>query len=168
MESECIVVEVLPVLGEPARAIEPVDASLDEPALRLEDEAFGAVATFDDVDLAVWQCVGDAVMVDWTGIGAFGERPAQKRELSEQGGQQQHAAVAILNVGGGEGRVQQQAEFVDQNTTLLALDQLAGIEAMRIDRGPPFSALFTLRLSTMQAVGLASRSACARHFTYRA
>jgi hypothetical protein len=33
--------------------------------------------------------------------------------------------------------VQQQTEFVDQNMTLLALDQLAGIEAMRIDRGPP-------------------------------
>ena len=31
-----------------------------------------------------------------------------------------------------------------------------------------FSALFTLWLSTIQAVGLASRSACSRHFTYRA
>jgi len=47
--------------------------------------------------------------------------------------------------------------------TLLALDQLAGIKAMRVDADPPFSALFTLWLSITQAVGLASRSACSRH-----
>ena len=40
--------------------------------------------------------------------------------------------------------MQQQAQCIDQNMPLLALDQLAGIEAMRIDAGPPFSALFTL------------------------
>jgi hypothetical protein len=33
--------------------------------------------------------------------------------------------------------VQQQTECIDQNMPLLALDQLAGIEAMRIDAGPP-------------------------------
>jgi hypothetical protein len=39
---------------------------------------------------------------------------------------------------------------------LLALDLLARIVAMRIDAGPPFLALFTLWLSIMAAVGLAS------------
>jgi hypothetical protein len=34
--------------------------------------------------------------------------------------------------------VQQQTECIDQNMPLLALDQLAGIEAMRIDAGPLF------------------------------
>ena len=38
---------------------------------------------------------------------------------------------------------------------LLALDQFACIEPVRIDARPPFSALFTLWLSMMQAVGLA-------------
>jgi hypothetical protein len=33
--------------------------------------------------------------------------------------------------------VQQQTECIDQNMPLLAFDQLAGIEAMRIDAGPP-------------------------------
>jgi len=37
---------------------------------------------------------------------------------------------------------------------LLALDLFAGIVAVRIDAGPPFSALFTLWLSMMAAVGL--------------
>jgi hypothetical protein len=40
--------------------------------------------------------------------------------------------------------VQQQAERIDENMPLLALDQLAGIEAVGIDASPPFSALFTL------------------------
>src|SRR5262249_37922898 len=48
---------------------------------------------------------------------------------------------------------------------LLALDLFARIIAMRIDAGPPFSALFTLWLSMMAALGLASRSACSRHAT---
>jgi hypothetical protein len=55
-----------------------------------------------------------------------------------------------------------------EQVPLLALDNLAAVKAVRIDAGPPFSALFTLWLSTMQAVGLASRSSCSRHFTYSA
>jgi hypothetical protein len=43
------------------------------------------------------------------------------------------------------------------------LDFLAGVVTRRIDAGPPFSALFTLWLSMMAAVGLASRCACSRH-----
>jgi hypothetical protein len=61
--------------------------------------------------------------------------------------------------------VQQQTQRVDQNVTLLALDFLACIIARRIDARPPFSALFTLWLSMMAAVGLASRSACSRQAT---
>jgi len=52
---------------------------------------------------------------------------------------------------------------IDQNMPLLALDQLARVEAVAVDADPPFSALFTLWLSMMQAVGLASRSAFSRH-----
>jgi len=61
--------------------------------------------------------------------------------------------------------VQQETQRIDENMPLLALDQLAGIEPMRIDACPPFSALLTLWLSMMQALGLASRSACSRHST---
>ena len=111
---------------------------------------------------------GQRSVKDRPALCAVGEQLGEVGKQAEQGGQQQHAPVAVLNVGGGDQRVQQQTEFVDQNMTLLALDQLAGIEAMRIDRGPPFSALFTLWLSTMQAVGLASRSAWSRHLTYSA
>ena len=57
---------------------------------------------------------------------------------------------------------------IDQDVSLLALDLLAGVKGVRIDRAPPFSALFTLWLSITAAVGLASSAICSRHFTYNA
>jgi len=41
-------------------------------------------------------------------------------------------------------RVHQQACCIDENMPLLAFDFLPRIITMRIDAGPPFSALFTL------------------------
>jgi hypothetical protein len=159
------VVSVFPVLGETATSIQPTDSSFYDPALRLDDEASGGIAAFDDIDRQIGQRVSHAMMKEWSGIGAVGEQLAEERELPEQGRQQQHASAAVLNIGGGHQRVQQQTQRIDQDVSLLALDQLAGIEAMRVDAEPPFSALFTLWLSMMQAVGLASWPACSRHFT---
>ena len=59
----------------------------------------------------------------------------------------------------------QQTQRIYQDVTLLALDLFARIIAMRINAGPPFSALLTLWLSMIAAVGLASRSAFSRHAT---
>ena len=98
-------------------------------------------------------------------VGAVGEQFSQERKQAEQCRQQLEATIAILNVGGGDDAVQEQALRIDEDVPLLALDQLARVKAGRIDAGPPFSALFTLWLSMMQAVGLASRSAFSRHFT---
>ena len=98
-------------------------------------------------------------------VGAVGEQLFEKGEEAEQRRQQREAAVAVLNVGGGDDAVQEQALGIDEDVPLLALDQLARIKAGRIDAGPPFSALFTLWLSMMPAVGLAFRSAFSRHLT---
>ena len=98
-------------------------------------------------------------------IAGVGEQHLQEGIHPEQSRKQQDAAVAILDVSGMNDGVQQQTQRVYQNVALLALDLLARIIAMRIDAGPPFSALFTLWLSMMAAVGLASRSACSRHAT---
>lgn len=161
-------VAIFPILGEPATAVEPGDGAFDDPSLGLDDETFGVIAASDDFNLHTWHGVGEAVLEDRPGIGAVGEQLAEEWELSEQGGQQKYATVAVLNVSGAHQRVQQKPQCVDQKMALLALDQLARIKAMRINGGPPFSALFTLWLSTIQAVGLASRSACSRHLTYSA
>lgn len=164
-ESQRVVVAVFPILGEPTAAIEPGDGTLDDPALGFDHEAFGVIRTFDNFHRQAAHRVGGAILKHRSGVGAVGEQFAQERELPEQGGQQQNATVTVLNVGRGHHRVQHQPECIDQDMTLLALDQLAGIEAVRVDARAPFSALFTLWLSITQAVGLASRPTCSRHLT---
>jgi hypothetical protein len=143
-ESEGVVVEVLPILGEPATAVEPGDGALDNPALGFHDKAFDVVGAFDDFDLQVRHDGHDAALEDRAGIGTVGEQLPQERELPEQSGQQQNTAVTVLNVCRSHQRVQQQPQFVDEDVAFLAFDQLACIEAMRVDGRPPFSALFTL------------------------
>jgi hypothetical protein len=71
-------------------------------------------------------------------IGAVGKEFLEKGKQVEQRRQEHEAAVAILNVGGGDSAVEEQALGIDQNMALLALDQLARVEAVRIDAGPPF------------------------------
>ncbi len=98
-------------------------------------------------------------------IGSVGKQLLQEGIHPEQGRKQQDAAVAILDVGGMNDGVEQQTQRIYENMALLALDLFARVIAMRIDARPPFSALFTLWLSMMAAVGLASRSPCSRHST---
>jgi len=99
----------------------------------------------------------------WSFISAIDEQLLQKRKHPEQGRHDEDAAIAILNVGRMNDGVKQEAYCVDKNVPLLALDLLARIVAVRINARPPFSALFTLWLSMMAAVGLAFRCACSRH-----
>lgn len=161
-------IEAFPVLGQPTTPPKPGDAALHNPAFWFDDEAFGAITSLDDVDHQTAHGLGDAILKDRPCIGAVGEQLAQERKPPEQRGHQKHASIAVLHVGRRHQRVQHQTQRIDQDMALLPFDQFAGIEPMRIDADPPFSALFTLWLSTMQAVGLASLSACSRHFTYSA
>ena len=98
-------------------------------------------------------------------ITGIGKEFLQERAQAEQSAKQQNTAVAVLDVCGMNLGVEQQTQRVYENMALLALDLLARIVAMRIDASPPFSALFTLWLSMMAALGLASRSSFSRHAT---
>ena len=129
---------IFPVLGEPAAAVEPGDGALDDPAFGFDDEALGVIGAFDDLDDQTAHRAWRRRPGRPARLGAVGEQLAQERELPEQRGHQQDAAVAILNVGGSHQRVQHQTQCIDQDMALLALDQLARIEAMWIDRGPLF------------------------------
>ena len=123
------------------------------------------IGAFDDVSLKMGQDFSERLLELRPLVASVGEQLLQERIHTKQGRQQQDAAVAILNVGGMNDGMQQQTQRIYQNMALLALDLFARIIAMRIDAGPPFSALFTLWLSMMAAVGLASRSSCSRHST---
>jgi hypothetical protein len=74
---------------------------------------------------------------------------------TKQHRQQRDAAVAILNASGVNEGQQQQVSCIYEKMAPLALDLLARVEPMRIDRGPLFRR-FTLWLSMMASVGLAS------------
>ena len=143
-EGERVAVEVLPVLGQSAAAVEPGDGAFDHPTPGLDDEALHPIGSLDDLGLEIGQDAGQGAVKDRALIGAVGEQFPEKGKQTEQGRQQRATAVAILNGGGGADAVQQQALRIDQNMPLLALDQLAGIEAVAVDASPPFSALFTL------------------------
>ena len=143
-EGERVAVEVLPVLGQSAAAVEPGDGAFDHPTPGLDDEALHPIGSLDDLGLEIGQDAGQGAVKDRALIGAVGEQFPEKGKQTEQGRRQRETAVAILNGGGGDDAVQQHALRIDQNMPLLALDQLAGIEAVAVDASPPFSALFTL------------------------
>jgi hypothetical protein len=84
---------------------------------------------------------------------------------AKQGGHEQNATIAVLNVRCMDDGLEQQAFGVDQDMTLLAPDLLAAVIARRVNAAPPFSALLTLWLSMIAALGLASRPANSRHAT---
>jgi hypothetical protein len=123
------------------------------------------IGALDDFGLEVGQDARQAVVKYRPLIGRVGKELFQERMHPKHGGKQHNAAVPVLDVGTVNDRVEQQTQRIYENVALLAFDFLARIVAMRIDPGPPFSALFTLWLSMMAAVGLASRSLCSRHST---
>ncbi len=77
--------------------------------------------------------------------GAVGEDRLQEgKQPAGVAVQNQKGAVTVLYVGRVDGDGEDQAEGVDQEMTLLALDLLARVIARRVDARPPFSAPFTL------------------------
>lgn len=84
-ESERIAVEVLPVLGQSAAAIEPGDAALDDPALGQRDEASAPIGPLDDLGFEMREDAGQRTVKQRPFIGAVGEH------LSQEGEQVEHA-----------------------------------------------------------------------------
>ncbi len=164
-ERQSPAVEAFPILGQSAASVQPADRAFHDPAPGLHDEAFGGVGALDDFDLEQRQDFRQRFAEPRTLVGRVGEQFPQQREHARQRREQRDGAVAILHAGRGDVGAQEKSLGVDQEVPLLALDQLARVEAMRIDADPPFSALFTLWLSTTQAVGSSRRSAFSRHRT---
>jgi hypothetical protein len=148
-----------------AASVEPCDGAFDDPSPGQHLEALRRIGAPDDLELHLAQHALQCGLELRPLIAGIGVELAQEREHPEERRHDQHAAIAVLQPGAMHHRVQYQAERVDQDVALLALDLLAAIIAPRIDRKPPFSAAFTLWLSMIAAVGLASRPACSRHCT---
>ena len=157
--------KVLEVLGEAATAVQPRKRPFDDPALGDDLEASGLIRSLHDLDREARQGLLYGALELRPLVAAVGKQFAQEREQAEQGVEDQHAAVTVLDVRRMDDAMQQEAYRIDQDVPLLALDLLACVIAARVDAGPPFSALLMLWLSITHAVGLASRPICSRHFT---
>ena len=155
----------LVILGKPSAPVEPSNGALDDPTARQHHKPFSLIGALDDVSFELRQGSRKRLLEFRSLIAAIGKQLFQEWIHPEQRGKQQGAAVAILDIGGVNDGVEQQSQRIYENMALLAFDLLARIIAMRIDTGPPFSALLTLWLSMMAAGGLASRSPRLRHST---
>jgi hypothetical protein len=102
-------------------------------------------------------------------IAGVGEDALDEREQAACATIEDQAdAITVLNVRRVDHDPQEEAERVDENVPFAALDLLARIVTLRIDRGPPFCAPLALWASMTATVGLGSRPAFSRVATWSA
>ena len=89
------------------------------------DEGLGLIRPLDDLDLHARQSSSDGGLKLRPSIAAVGKEPGQERKDAEQGRHQRRAAVAVLDVGGVDCRMHQQARRIDEDMALFADDLLA-------------------------------------------
>ena len=122
------------------------------------------VGAFDDLERQAGRSL-DRGSGRGTLIAAVGNGALQEREEAAHLSEERRDLIAILHARRRDGDAEHQAERVDGRVPLLAFDFLCRVVANRIDARPPFSAPFTLWLSTIVVVGLASLPASSRACT---
>jgi len=108
-ECERLAIEVLPIFGKPSASIEPSNGALDHPTTWEHDESFGVIGALDDFSFEVGQDFCQGLLEFRPLIASVGKQLFQERIHPEQGCKKQNAAVAVLDIGGMNDHVQQQA-----------------------------------------------------------
>ena len=150
----------LVVARETPVAADPGEGAFHDPALGQHDKPPN-IAALHDLERPT-AGAGDERSHLGSGVAAIGDDALDEREPSPRLPQQGLGAVAVLDVGGVDVDVQQQALRVDENVALAAEDLLPRIEAGWPERAPPFTAPRALCASRIAVVGLASRPARSR------
>src|ERR1700730_7807678 len=82
---------------------------------------------------------GSGLRGAWSLIAGIGEDPLDEGEEAARAPiENQPRPVAVLNIAGMDGDVQQKAKRIDQDVALAPGDLLARIVALRVERGAPF------------------------------
>lgn len=151
----------LEVFGQASTSADPGEGAFDDPALWEDDEAV-SLGALDDLELpGAGLCDGGVQACSL--VVAIGEDALDVWEAAAGASiEDQLGAIAILHIGRMHHDVQEEAERVDEDVPLAALDLLARVIARRIERGPPFCAPLALWASRIAAVGLPARPACSR------
>ena len=104
-----------------------------------------SVGSLDDLDVDLAADAAQSRLELGALVAAVGVELQQERVQAEQRAHQQHAAIAVLDVGGMHDGLHQQALRIDQDMALLAFDLLARVVARRVDASAPlFRALDAL------------------------
>ena len=137
-EGEAVLVEALPIFGQPAASVEPADGAFDDPTLREYHEALGCVGSLDDLHIDLPQDTQQSTLELWPLVASVGIEFQQEWVHAKQGCHHHDAAIAVLDVRRMHDGVQQQALRVYQEMALLALDLLARVEAWAVNARSPF------------------------------
>ena len=121
---ESVSVQAFPVLGQSSASPEPGEGSLHDPAFGQDDKGPGLIGSLDDLDVQALEDGPQRILESGALISAIGVEIEKEGIKAEQRCHHQHAAVAILDIGGMDEGVHQEALRVDENVPLLALDLL--------------------------------------------
>ena len=127
----------LEIARQAAIAADPGQGSFDDPALGQHDE-FVQLIALDDLEHPT---AGPGCGLRGAGslIAGIGEDALDEGEEAAGASiENQSRPVAVLNVGGMDDDVQQEAERIDQDMALAPGDLLARIKPLRVKRGAPF------------------------------
>lgn len=127
----------LEVACQAAIVADPCQRPLDDPSLGKDDE-FVQLIALDDFDDPT-PCAGSSLRHAWSLIAGVGENALDEWEGAARALiENQPCPVAILDIGGVNDDVQEQAQRVDEDVPLAAGDLLARIKALRVKRRAPF------------------------------
>src|SRR5215211_2430921 len=153
--------ERLKVLGQTTAAPQPTERAFDNPTLLEHHKALCGIRALHDLKPRPRGPAHRPGRLPAL-IGPVRNHPLQKGKEPPHLFQNTEAAIPILHVARQNGAAEHQAERVHNRMALAPFDLFGRIIAHRIDRAPPLSAPFTLWLSTMAVVGLASLPASSR------
>src|SRR3954454_15513160 len=122
----------------------PSEGAFDNRSFWEDDEAASLIRAFDDFNVHACQYLLQSAAEHRALITAIRVKLQKEWVHAEQGCHDECAAIAILNVSRVHDGVDQQALGIDENVPLLTFDLLSCVITGRINRTPPFSALFTL------------------------
>ena len=127
----------LEVTCQAAIAADPGQGSFDDPALG-QDNEFVQFVALDDLENPT-AGAGSGLRGAWALIAGIGEDALDEGEEAAGASiEDQSRPVAVLNVGGMNDDVQQEAERIDKDMALAPGDLLARIKPLRVKRGAPF------------------------------
>ena len=154
--------ERLVVLAQSAVAAEPRERAFHNPTLGQDDESGAVAQTLDDRHRPAAKLSRPVDQL--SGVTPVGPGDFEPGEEAAKLAKHELGSIAVLDVGGVHDDGQDQAEDVDHDVPLAALDFLARV----VPAVPPFSTVFTDWLSMIAAEAVGFRPASTRTCLRRA